>query len=499
MTATPLQVLSRPFAVEPITHVMLPDGIFDNAIYNLEITCHVTNTSSADLTDVEVYLEGVSDPGVAVVPHTHTLPRVPANATITVSWRANFENASPGKPLVSVVATSAGFSSRRSLSRIFVSQTRYDTTAQAWTCTLDEGTLTMSKVKVIGPGDAWDQDPADGRDGKCHDTPLGPWVPLGFTAEWQPSPAYEGVHGDLPFSDPWWKVVALIVFIIAALVGIIAAAAGAGTFNVGVKGTFEETDPSVSCCTPAPKTEWTVAGVAGVVASVALAVACSDAADPWWRGQEATPPGAGEKTLAEKVEASWSLPQAPNAGEAYTADVEWTYTRTTDASTYTHSVSETQTNIHVCDDVTVTTPSVVHLWDPLWANVTFTRPDKSQFRGPELYGLCVFRSPGPGGLFFVERMTDDGLGKDPGANDGTYAAVFDLERAAGILAKNKLPVDGRWRVFVYGQDVNLTKPGTPPEVAAQTIGGFMVASALTLTFDPNLPCPLKAQAVIDVV
>jgi hypothetical protein len=27
----------------------------------------------------------------------------------------------------------------------------------------------------------------------------------------------------------------------------------------------------------------------------------------------------------------------------------------------------------------------------------------------------------------------------------------------------------------------------------------MVASALTLTFDPNLPCPLKAQAVIDVV
>ena len=99
MTATPLQVLSRPFAVEPITHVMLPDGIFDNAIYNLEITCHVTNTSSADLTDVEVYLEGVSDPGVAVVPHTHTLPRVPANATITVSWRANFENASYGLSL----------------------------------------------------------------------------------------------------------------------------------------------------------------------------------------------------------------------------------------------------------------------------------------------------------------------------------------------------------------------------------------------------------------
>ena len=44
-----------------------------------------------------------------------------------------------------------------------------------------------------------------------------------------------------------------------------------------------------------------------------------------------------------------------------------------------------------------------------------------------------------------------------------------------------------------------TKPGTPPEIAAQHIGGFFVASAITLTFDPNLPCPMKAQANITVV
>jgi hypothetical protein len=45
--------------------------------------------------------------------------------------------------------------------------------------------------------------------------------------------------------------------------------------------------------------------------------------------------------------------------------------------------------------------------------------------------------------------------------------------------------------------VNVTKPGTPPEIAAQHIGGFFVASAIHITFDPSLPC-LEAQAAITV-
>jgi hypothetical protein len=38
MSATPMAVKTRPFAVEPVTQVMLPDGIFDNALYNLDTT-----------------------------------------------------------------------------------------------------------------------------------------------------------------------------------------------------------------------------------------------------------------------------------------------------------------------------------------------------------------------------------------------------------------------------------------------------------------------------
>jgi hypothetical protein len=299
---------------------------------------------------------------------------------------------------------------------------------------------------------------------------------------------------------------------VAALVAIVAAAVGAGEANFSTKGEFDETVPSVTCCKPdlksLSKTEFTVAGVASAVASAAVGVALADAADPFWRGQEATPPAAGEQTVGERVVAEWKLPQAPNAGHPYTADVKWTYTRFTTGRTYNHSVTETQTNIHLSDGVEVEVPATVaaHLgpytiarsFNSLWVRGKFRRTGADLFRGPELYAFAVFRSPN--GLSFLVPMTDDGLGFDPAANDGVYAGSLDLEEAYRVIFRETGDdVYGLWRVFLYAQDVNLTKPGMPPEIAAQTIGGFFVSSALTLTFDPSLPCPLTAHGTITVV
>ena len=319
---------------------------------------------------------------------------------------------------------------------------------------------------------------------------------------WVADPAYDGVHGELPFADPWWKILAIIVAAVAALVAIIAEVAGAGKANFSVGGTFEETDPSVSCCTPkgaagSGDPEATVAGVASLIASGAIVVACSDAADPFWRGQEATPPAAGEVTVAERVTAKWSLPQAPNAGKAYTADVSWAYERVTTGAAYDHGVTETQTNIHVAGGVTVETPPKVAAFDPLWVKARFARTDGGLFRAAELYAFALFQAPQ--GLFFVVDLADDGLGFDDAPGDGVYAGSLDLERAYRVLLKENQEPYGVWRVFVFAQDVNLTEPGTPPEIAAQHIGGFFVASAIELTFDPSLPCPLTAQAAITVV
>ena len=497
MSDTPMQVLTRPFAIEPVTGIMLPDGIFDNAIYNLQIACHYTNQSSSALNNVELYLESVGDPGIVPLAFTYTFASIPAGASVLVKWDANFKNATPGKRMVSFLAKADGFSSRRTIQQIFVSQTRYNSLTNRYTCTVEEGTLTVSKISAITQAPTWENGDRTKGSRNCFCIPPGgPWIPTGVTLGWAPNPTYPGVHGELPFSDPWWKVLGCIVFAIASIVALVEAVNGNGTASAGVSGTFEETDPSIHCCSPSLGGN-AGKGIAAGVATIALAVALSDAADPFWRGQENTPPASGELTTGESVVANWSLPDPPNAGKAYTADVKWAYTRTTNANTYTYSVSETQTNIHISDGVEMDTPAVVQAFDPLWVRAKFHKSGADLYRGPEVYSFCLFRAPG--GLYFVEPLTDDGLGFDPAANDGVYAGSLDLEKAYRLLLKEQQDVYGTWRVYVFAQDVNLTDPGTPPQIAAQHIGGFFVSSAISITFDPSLPCPLKAQASINVV
>ncbi|KAB8043424.1 hypothetical protein [Janthinobacterium aquaticum] len=59
--------------------------------------------------------------------------------------------------------------------------------------------------------------------------------------------------------------------------------------------------------------EFTVAGVAS-----AIAVACSELADPCWRGQEATSPAAGELRMGERVVAGHvgRISRAAQAGQS---------------------------------------------------------------------------------------------------------------------------------------------------------------------------------------
>jgi hypothetical protein len=328
-------------------------------------------------------------------------------------------------------------------------------------------------------------------------------VPTGIDWVWIPNPAYSGQFGDLPYSDPWWKLFALLVAIIAAIVGAIAAALGAGAFNVGVSGSFSDdpNNPSVQCCTPKPggsikNDATTVAGVCGVICSAAIAVACSDAADPIYRGEQNTD---GELTIAESVQAHWKFLEAPNAGVPYKTDVKWRYERRTTGKTYTYEVSEQQTNIHVADNVEVDTPPTVSSKGTLWAHAKFTKQGGSLYKGPELYTICFFKSPAPTSYYFQVPLLDDGLSPDETAGDGIYSAALNLELAQRYLLEEGGEVEGLWRVYVYAQEVNRTAPGTPPLVAAQTIGGNFIASAVSITFDPSLPCPLKAQATIQVI
>lgn len=498
MVATPMDIQRRPFSVEFYTKLMLPDGIFDTALSKQYINCFYTNTSGTTLRDVNVYLEGVGDPGIVPVAKSHFFAEIRPGASVRVAWLADFTAGTPGKKLVSFVAQANGMSLTRTLKHIFVSQTKQDPVTNEYTCTVEEGTLRVSRFEVIGPRGNWR--PCGREERECRPN-TGPWLPHRMAMSFEPDPLYAGVHGDLPFADPWWKILAWIVAVVAAIVAIVAAIEGAGTASVAVGGTFDETTGDVDCCEPDPEAaaEATVAGVASAVALVAVAVGLSDDEDPWWRGQAATPPAADELTTAERVEVAFDYPGSPpKAGAPFPVAVDWEYQRVTTGATYSHSVSETQTNVHISDGVEVEVPAVHQAFaEPLVIKARFRREGEELYRGVDLYAFALLRSPD--GVYFVVDLVDDGIAPDDDPNDGTYTGAIHLEKAYRILLQTKSKLEGLWRVLVFAQDVNDATPDMLPEIAAKHIGGFMVASAIEISFDPTLPCPLKSHATVNVV
>jgi len=514
MAVTEMSVPHRPFAVEPNTEIMMPDGIFDCSLFKQRITAQVRNDSGRDLVDVDVYFEAIGDPSILVTAKTHHFPIIPAGATVTVAWDADFQNAGPGKPFVSIIAQEAGRQIARSLKKIFVSRTDYDEVTETFICEIPEGRFEMRNFRAAGPdGSAWRPPPEcedpDGKDGKTIN--LGPYLPLSFDAKFIPNPAYAGTHGTLPFEDPWWKILAIIVALIAAVVGIIAAATSGGTFGVGVKGEFDETgtiDPSFDCCEPDPKAaskaggldkgKLTVAGVAGVVTTAAIATALSDYEDPWWRGQRETPPAPGELTKAEAVSASIKFIDPPNAGVEYRLGTSWTYTRTTTGGSQSYSVTEEQTNTHLADGVVLEAPHTHNAFaDPLVIKLRVSKPKGGLYSGPELFAFCLLVSPDKAAQFIVP-LVDDGIEPDEKASDGAYTGSIHLESVFPQIRKLQGEFEGKWKIYAFAQDVNLADENDLPHIQAQTIGGMAIVSPVHITFDTSLPCPVTAQAVVDV-
>lgn len=501
MANTSMDIRKRPFSVEFYTNIMLPDGIFDTALKKQWITCFYTNTSDTTLKDVTIYLEGVGDPGIVPVARSFFFSDIPPGASVRVAWLADFEHGTPGKKIVSFIAQAKGMSPVRRLKHIFVSQTTQDATTGEYTCTVEEGSLKVSNLEVIGPRERWQ--PCSDKNRECRPT-KGPWVPTKMSMAFYPNPAYTGVHGDLPFNDPWWKILGWIVAAIAGLVAIIAAAHGEGTAGTAVSGGFDESTGDIDCCTPDPggipgDDSLTIAGVASVIATAAAVVGLADDADPWWRGQEATPPAKAELTVAEKVDAVFQYPDgAPNAGVSYPVAVAWKYQRITTNNVYTYSVEEVQKNIHVSGGVTIEVPSIYHAFTkPLIIKTRFQRESGKLFTGDDLYAFAMLRSPD--NMYFLVPLSDDGINADEKPNDGTYTGSVDFQNLYRRLLKSKMKLEGLWRIYVFAQDVNDATPDMLPHIAAQRIGGFMVASGLHLTFDSTLPCPLQAQATFTVV
>jgi hypothetical protein len=500
MANTPMQIVNRPFSIEPLTGIMLPDGIFDAAIFQQKITCYYTNIGTNSLSNVSIYFEGIGDPNILVNPQSFNFPTIPPGASVQVSWTGNFQNATPGKKNVSIIAKAQGHDLKREIKQIFVTRTTYDEATNTYTCEVPEGNMVVDIQGAIVSKE------------ECKQKERLPslWLPTKMTMNVTPIPHYPGKFGDIPFQDPWWKIVAIIVAALAAIGAAIAAALGEGKASVGVKGEFDEVSGEIDCCKPSDglsmEERLTVAGALSTVASGAIVVAASDHKDPWYRGQENTNPLPGEITIRETVEMDIKYIDPPTAGKAYPVEVEWTYYRYTNLNVYSYSISEIQTNIHTLGSYKVLAPDTLKaMSEPFVFTSSFEKEDGSLLKGNELFAFALVVSPS--NVAFRVPLLDDGINYDDKANDGLFTGYLDWEEIVkehyrkfkGEDKKIEDLLIGFWRIYVYAQDINDASPTMEPTEAATHIGGMMVASATKITFDSSLPCPLTADATVHVI
>ena len=106
--------------------------------------------------------------------------------------------------------------------------------------------------------------------------------------------------------------------------------------------------------------------LAGAAAAAALAAALSDEIDPTRRGQDATVPPAGAKTLLESHEVRLGYPQLPIPGTHFKVRSDWRYTRHTDAGDQSTGADEVKVNPHVlADKLLLTDRTLYHPGDTI--------------------------------------------------------------------------------------------------------------------------------------
>lgn len=493
MAKAPVTILHRPYAVVPATNLMNPDGFFVVNLGSQWIEAQITNDQAAELRGVRVYIEGISDPGVTRTAITLQVGDVAAGATFPVRFMANFHAASPGAINVSFIIEADGFTFRRVIKKIFVTRIDYDKTQKTYSVVMPQGTM---KVRIHSAIMGGGNPPCKRDDGAFL------VLPTDVSYDWVPTPPYEGVRGPFPYEDPWWKIALAILAGLIALGALLYDYFSDGDLDggsVSVGGTFDETVPSVSCCTKletsaSDSDDLIAKGLYGAAGSVATAAIASDDPDPHYRGQEATPPAPGELTSSERVRLKIKYTEPPNLGRPFGIAGSWRYDRSTTGNAYAFEASDERQNIHwlLSHEVRVAEKHDL-LNGPLRVEARFQRPDGSYFSGSQLYVSAVLVSTF--GVTHRFNLKDDGAGFDKQADDAWYSGAFDLR---GDLRNEKVhDPRGTWYLFVFAQDVNTVLEGTDPFVAAHTIGGFVITPQLVLAF--NAPCQLRHDAVIQVV
>jgi hypothetical protein len=207
---------------------------------------------------------------------------------------------------------------------------------------------------------------------------------------------------------------------------------------------------------------------AAVFAATALAAALSDVIDPHRRGQDATVPAAGERTLKETVSVDMNYPEMPLPGRPYKLDVNWKYQRHTDQRTMDFGAAEVMMNPHVIQTQSLTTDQPTYTRG---ATVTFLARLGRELEGKSCDNYFVTAA-----ALSPSRRTAYKLILRPVASGAGLAVAGAtrgcLYRGQLVLAPNEEL--GRWGTYLFAQTRNDVPLGTPATTAARTIGGLPV-------------------------
>ena len=244
-----LEIPNRPFATEPITGLMLPDGVFETSLGAQAINAHIKNTGAATIASSHLYKEAVDDPGIVITPITHMIPAVSSGVAHLFNWQANFSNATPGLHRISFVIEGGG-QRRRLIKKIFVTQIGFNPATGAFSAQTPEGVIEVSFLDMVRPSrkgcgcGCGKRAPQIGDYGRHkgslldvlrrgfqgHDPEfvfcVPGYLPLRLSVQLTPTPPFAGQYGDLPFQDPWWKVLLCIIAVILLIAAAIAEANG---------------------------------------------------------------------------------------------------------------------------------------------------------------------------------------------------------------------------------------------------------------------------------
>lgn len=474
--ATPFMIRKRPFAVEPITGLMLPDGIFDTCITRLLISVYLVNDSKHTVRGFWARIADTPDYTVLGLREHQVNRELASGAATLLQWEATFAGAQPGKKTLQIEAGGMSvLESGKPLywdgycdARYFLSSTSYDGTSKTYLCKVPEGSLAITfdnseqSLETTKPGDEGKLPPVQ--------------FPQRLTATVLPN----GLS--LPFEDPWWKVVGWLVALLAGIGALLEASKGHGSAQIGIGGHGHDNPADFEWCIPDPTAFGegnyaTPAGILSAIANGAMLVGLADDADPWERGRTAANLLTGEVPVRETVSVDLTYPPAMEAGTPFPVGAKWTYDAVLSTGRATSlTVNETRTNVHLAT-WEMQAPAEAAQFDPIIVRLRGQDAQGTFYKGDELYAYAIAVAPDGKNSFRIPLL-DDGANRDAIASDGWYTGVILIEE---LMAQAKFDPLGEWKVHFVVQDVNGASPSMPPKEAATYIGGVPLLAPLIAT------------------